>query len=418
MKKLVFLFIILISNPLLSQLQREVLYRLEPNEIVYENEYTALISLDNTKKFSVLIRDTLSNKYRLVFNGKTVGSYTGNKWGPDATIKSIDLNKPNGYSYITYRGKHRDINIEGKKINNLENGSFVSWYWNDQNNDYYYNLLGERYLNKSGKTYSVEGKKQYATNKNDILWVSKYEYSYQPEYNIFRESQLYLNSDFLGEFDLIKSRSGILWNLDESGYAFCYTQNDANYISFNGSVSRLRPDNRILADFKITGNDYYFVLDDGLYKNDVLAQNFNTEMSEWAVNTKGDVLYTDGENLYLNSLLVEQNQGATNIRDLSIDNSGNISYTYSSKECSHCYFEVINQNEKEYLDYGISGGAELSSTDGNHHLKSKWNYDYVVIDGAPCGNAPALAAWYDSKNNCFYWNSFENNELVFYQFKL
>ncbi|MBT5932405.1 MAG: hypothetical protein HOH34_03605, partial [Flavobacteriales bacterium] len=67
MKKLVFLFIILISNPLLSQLQREVLYRLEPNEIVYENEYTALISLDNTKKFSVLIRDTLSNKYRLVF---------------------------------------------------------------------------------------------------------------------------------------------------------------------------------------------------------------------------------------------------------------------------------------------------------------------------------------------------------------
>ena len=136
------------------------------------------------------------------------------------------------------------------------------------------------------------------------------------------------------------------------------------------------------------------------------------------VNTKGDVLYTDGENLYLNSLLVEQNHGATYIRDLSIDNSGNLSYTYSSKECSHCYFEVINQNEKEYTSYRIYGGAELSSTDGNHHLKSKWNYDYVVIDGAPCGNAPALAAWYDSKKNCFYWNSFENNELVFYQFKL
>lgn len=343
--------------------------------------------------------------------GKQSGILPEINGGPYANIKSIDLNKPNGYSHITYREKlrDRDINIEGKKINNLENGSFVSWYDNDQNNDYNYNLLGERYLNKNGKNFSLEGKGDYLIHGQDILWVKNYDE--------VRGAQVYWNLEFLGEFDLI-SDNGIFWKIDDNGYAFCYKQNDICYINFNGSVSRMSSDYRSWFDFKIVGDDYYFIIDTDIYKNDILVQPFNNNISDWDANSKGDILYTDGENLYLNSLLVEQNHRATFIRDLSIDNSGNLSYTYSSKECSHCYFEVINQNEKEYTSYRIYGGAELSSTDGNHHLKSKWNYDYVVIDGAPCGNAPALAAWYDSKKNCFYWNSFENNELVFYQFKL
>jgi len=413
MKNLVFLFAVLISNGLFSQLKREVIYRLNAHEVVYENEYTVLISMDNSRKFSAMIKDTLRNSYRLVFNGNTVGTFPANDYGyPLATVKNIDLNKPQGYSHITYREKLRDINIEGKKINNLENAYFVSYDDNSQNNDYCYNLLGEVYLNKNGNSFSIEGKKFYKIHGENVLWIEDYEWVY-PRYS---NASLWWNSNFLGVFNIRGGDYDPLIHVDENGYAFVFSKNNEDYINFNGNVSRLR--SKIIDNLKIVGDDYYFMLDNGLYKNNVLVQDFNMDVSEWAVNTRGDVLYTNGQNLYLNALLIEQNQTVSWIRQISIDNSGNISYTYDSKDCSHCYFEVINQNEKEYTSYRISGGAEINSTDGNHELKSKWNYDYVVIDGAPYGNSPALTAWFDNKNKCFYWNSFENNELVLYQFKL
>jgi hypothetical protein len=406
MKFLAVLFFTLFLFGFNAQLKREVLFRLQPNEVLFQNEYTVMIALDGTKKFSALIKDTLTNNYRLVFNGNTVGRFTGTTGWPLANIQSIDLNKPNGYSYITYRGKQLgDINIEGKKINNLENASFVaSGSHNNQNNDYYYRLLGERYLNKNGKSFSIQDKINYQIHGSDIFWIKGWDK--------VSGHKVYWNSNFLGTFHL-KWCKGMI---DENGYAFCYRQNDVCYINFNGSVSRISSDCRSWHDCKIVGNDYYFIIDTDIYKNDTLVHTFNNNISDWDVNSKGDILYTDGENLYLNSLLVEQNHGATFIRNLSVDNSGNISYTYDSKECSHCYFEVINQNEKEYTSYRIWGGAEIGSTDGEHHLKSKWNYDYVVIDGAPYGSSPALTAWFDEKKKCFYWNSFEKNELVFYQF--
>lgn len=413
MKFLAVLFFTLFLFGFNAQLKREVLFRLQPNEVLFQNEYTSMIASDGTKKFSALVRDTMNNSYRLIFNGKTIERFSGNEYGPNTTIKSIDLNKSNGYSYITYGKNSNNLNIEGKKIPNLEGSYFVGGYYNDQNNDYYYSLLGERYLTQNGKAYNIQGKKEYKIFGENILWIEDYKW----ESALYSNARLHWNTSFLGIFNIRRGGDyNPIINVDENGYAFCYTQNDANYISFNGSVSRIRSDSRIWNDFKIVGKDYFFILENGLYKNDVLVQNFNMNIRDWDVNTKGDVLYTDGESIYLNSLLIEQNNKVSSITDINIDNNGNVSYTYFSPQYYGCYFEVKNQTEKRFSSYLINAGAELSSVDGVHHLKSKWNYDYVVIDGTPYGNSPALTAWFDEKKKCFYWNSFEKNELVLYQF--
>ena len=61
---------------------------------------------------------------------------------------------------------------------------------------------------------------------------------------------------------------------------------------------------------------------------------------------------------------------------------------------------------------------EIKSTNNKHVLITDIKYNYVIVDGRSFGSTPAIKAWYDETRNAFIWNSWENKELVTYEFKL
>lgn len=99
------------------------------------------------------------------------------------------------------------------------------------------------------------------------------------------------------------------------------------------------------------------------------------------------------------------------------------------------YFYEFTKEGGYAFDYD-KDGAEYWSKDGvvsksprndswmvdleknGHNFYSKFEYDYVVIDGVRIGNSAALQARYDEAKNAFVWLSLEGQELVVYEYRL
>ena len=60
----------------------------------------------------------------------------------------------------------------------------------------------------------------------------------------------------------------------------------------------------------------------------------------------------------------------------------------------------------------------LSMDTDEHSFYSKYDYDYVVIDGQRMGNSAAFDCRYDTDKNTFVWYCIEGRELVIYEYAL
>lgn len=80
---------------------------------------------------------------------------------------------------------------------------------------------------------------------------------------------------------------------------------------------------------------------------------------------------------------------------------------------------VVFWNKDGVVRKSDNNGCWMVDLEKNgHNFYSKFEYDYVVIDGVRIGNSAALQARYDEAKNAFVWLSLEGQELVVYEYRL
>ena len=78
--------------------------------------------------------------------------------------------------------------------------------------------------------------------------------------------------------------------------------------------------------------------------------------------------------------------------------------------------EEVYSSEKGYYIFAYE--FSLQDESKKHSFFAKWDYDYILIDGKKYNYHCPVDAFYDNKSNSFKWVSFENNQIVMYNYSL
>lgn len=400
--------------------KREVIFTMNPNEVIFQDEYFAY-NYFGQNRFACILRDTITDKYTFVFNGKRVLSST-----EMIGVNYLNLNETNGYAVHYYSNgvdyNNITLNIRGTVYENVddwyadENYENISYTTEKQDGyymhyrgmtdgpfekiefnkdyDYTYLLAGKWWGHRNGKNelmpedtsnkiYTayedgkyylyVNGTKSQAYDSYIHLYTTKsgkYAYTYENSTNKKNE-RTYVNINgtetiiYGNILDLI---------LNESGkYLYSYRENGKWYININGSVSQSYDDVGRL----------YLLTESGKY-----AYTY-TKNQKIYVNINGNTV-SGGYSLVWSLLLAESGKYAyyhqinggkycVNINGIVSQSYDGVSDLYLTKSGKYAY--IYQNNGKWYVNINgiVSQGYDEITNDNGYlfHLYESGKYAYV-----------------------------------------
>ncbi|MDR0745179.1 MAG: hypothetical protein LBF17_01635 [Mediterranea sp.] len=443
------LVVVLATSAFGQPSKREVVFTMNANEVIYENEY-ALFQTFNQNRFACVTHDTVTKEFTFVFNGERIRTALGNgnmfddDWhlyyaNPGEAKGYVFTYRENGRWYINYHGVieggfdevycenpfyeriytpgkgydylyklayrwYASRNGENRKIGFVEkmgedgrqrlniNGVIVGPYGSVSNVTltengkyaYCYKENGKHYVNVNG--FTVGGPYQHDINGLALARDGKYAFGYSNDEKWY-EVYVNVNGSTVGgpyEYDI----SGL--TLAENGeYAYSYRNNGKYYVNVNG--------------FTVGGPYEYDISGLTLIESGKYAYSYRNN-EKYYVNVNGSTIGGPYEH---------------DISGLTFTESGKYSYRFYENKRHYINRNGVVAEERSHLvfDNGY-GDLDLTSKDDGHSFSSSYEYDYVVIDGRPYGQSPAIEAWYDESKNAFVWSAVENRELVVYEYKL
>jgi hypothetical protein len=400
--------------------KREVVFTLNANEVIYENEYTLFQTL-NQNRFACMTWNTITNEYTFVFNGEKIkiapedGNYYSYTWhlyyvNPDETKGYVFTYEENGEWYVNCRGVVDGgfDEIRCEHTYSYENDLCIS----EKDYDYLYKLADRWYASKNGKNKKINfietiykgGRRYISVNGSTVS--GPYEYGdiqgyaltesgkYAYFYGDHGRSYINVNGRTVDEpyHWWHSSRSNL--TLTESGkYAYFYGDNGERYLNVNGSI--------------VGGPYEYYIIIENLTL---------TESGKYAYS------YEDNDKCYVNVNGTTIGGPYTYVSGIILAEDGKYSYRfYKDRKCYTNTNGVVTEerdnqflSSQDYRDHAL----DLTTKDGEHSFYSSYEYEFVVIDGRPHGKSPAIEAWYDESKNAFIWNAVEGLELVVYEYTL
>jgi hypothetical protein len=439
-KKMIILLLVLAATTALVQPAaaqanpaRKVLFTLNPGEVIYQTEYFASASL-NGYKFAAVLRNTQTDEYTFVFNGKRV--FTGG-----IGIPYINPNEENGYIY--------QYELAGQGFTNYK-GKVMRLYLLDYDNGNFTYLFGASYYARiNDKTW---GPYKYVWSFS-VADNGSFGFAYKD--NDGKEYAL-INDKTWGPYE----RAGVVSVTDNGSFGFAYRDNDWKaYARINDKTWGPYKD---VGSVSVTDNGSFgFAYRDNDYKwyaliNDKTWGPYN-DVRDVSVAGNGNFgfAYEDNDGNYY-ARINDKTWGPYNyVRHVSVAGNGNFGFDYRDNDGKY-YARINDKTWGPYKDvssvsvagngnFGFSYGSEdgywyrningkeaaepiepfrgaystsATSSDGQHDFYSGLNYEYVVIDGRKVGRSPALRVWYNKQSHSFVWNSIEERELVVYEYKL
>ncbi len=451
---------------------RNVLYTFTRNEIMACGEHHIIQHQLDRYRFAFLVKDTVTEKHTLIFNGKRIPLY--GDWGYTLwSMGYLNVNEPDGYIIMDSDEKGYYVNRRGQKEGPYEWARWEEDY-DSSNPDmiYHYVLAGRVYDNINGRVRKSQGifvmmssgddsDTRYISVNGKLDQVSGYgrlivrgnHYAYINNKGIlyFNGRMIYTVSNIKGAAINKKGDYAYYYNMEQQIPARYYIGkngvklNEEAYLGINDLY--LTEDGEVAYAYRkgncwsvhipgveeSTGYDYvenFIYLESGNY-----AYTYRKD-GKYYVRIKGQT---------------DKGPYDNRCRDLRINEKGQFIYGYQLNELNHNFFVKINNNEYGPFDYvtniklseegcysfsfekaskcytnnngtitQVDDGSyiDIDSDDGNHSFYSDYTYDYVVIDGQRVGHSPAIKGWYDKDKHAFVWNSIEGNELVAYEYKL
>ena len=248
----------------------------------------------------------------------------------------------------------------------------------------------------------------------------------------------YFNGTISEPFDNDNERNNVHLTLEN--YIYTFRKDKKKYININGKQYDLfdgaisyNADAGILKNkgvfytYEKNKKKYFFIdgksygpYDDFLYSSIIVHDN-----------GKFAFIYQNGKECIAN-INGQTSVGYINVRSLSFYADGTFRYYFEKKD-GWVYENnngQISKTENRRIKYSVGTDVgrrlfdisedkyEIKSTNNKHVLITDIKYNYVIVDGRSFGSTPAIKAWYDETRNAFIWNSWENKELVTYEFKL
>ena len=302
------------SNLITAQkLDKEVVYTLQVNEIVYYGEYFAHL-YTTEKGFAVVVEDTIKSEHHLVLNGKKVAS------GEYISGMQVDFMKPEDFAVITYaQDQFFFFNKNGKY------GPYSDYKYINENDSYFGVMKGEQWfiIHKDNELGPFEDVDVYTDNM-------PYDYKYKKGGEWYAVS----GGKTIGPFE--KENSFKINDADYSMYISKGTEEN-NWMNINGVTIGPYKSNR----YGDTYEHYYFDMsENGKYVY------FSSPSSD------GEYVYINGQNESLRALLKEATGKsytfASGIRP-KVANSGAYIYGIEAKVNSGATAEIyINANGQFY----------------------------------------------------------------------
>lgn len=361
---LILLACLFLSNMSFALPTKKVLVSLKPNERLMLGEYTSNFYAD-TYNFMCLLYDSETGKKTIIYNG--IRKITAN----DIDFYYIDLDDFNKsiYEYTTDNGKY--IHIENEICGPYEK---IEYYadcckkaipiWGDINTGYF---------NRNEFSFTQMGEEYIHYNDGTIYKIGSFK-------------SHYMSPNKMHECVVDISRRMV-------------TIDNINYVLPIPVDVELYDSNPQICLFD-DGTCYYqhYFKNDGAYQG-VTAFGFYITPSEVkAIDTDVEVFDLDTHKI----------KALGNIQDYNeYDDPHNFCY-YLPKE--------VYLPEKGYYIFGWE--FSLQDESRKHSLFAKWDYDYILIDGKKYNYHCPVDAFYDNKSNSFKWVSFENNQIVMYNYSL
>jgi hypothetical protein len=429
--------------------KREVVFTMNANEVIYENEYT-LFQTFTSNRFACMTHDTITDKYTFVFNGQRIrmAAESGHIHDEDWHLHSVNPLEAAGYVF-TYRDEGRwYINYHGLVHGGYDDVCYGPYYTEGRSElytpereyDYLYKLAGKWYAVRNGKNKRIDFIERI--HKDDGYYVNingttigpygvvtglaltkngKYAYYYWDS----GKWHVNINGSTVNEFD--DDYYNYTVALTGSGkYAYMYRNNDKWCININGSVV-VEPYVDVNGLTLIESGKYaYYYWDNGKWYVNVDGSVVGGPYDRWAYDLKlagnGKYAYSYGNDgkWYVNVDGSVVGGPYNVVTGLAFTKGGK--YSYRFLEDRKWYMNtngVITDSQSPCIRFWYSNGdLTLTSEDGNHSFDSSYEYEHVLIDGRPCGQSPAIEARYDESKNAFVWNAIEGRELVVYEYAL
>ncbi len=298
----------------------------------------------------------------------------------------------------TIENKHHYNKISGVDIYPpLISDSTLDWDYDTRNQD-----VACVFVKNGNKYFYFNGTiSEPFDNDNESNYVHLTSENYI--YTFRKDKKKYININGK-QYDLFdgairyNANAGILKN---KGVFYTYEKNKKQYFFIDGK--NYGPYDDFVYNSIIVHDNGKFAF---IYQNgkDCIA-NINGQTSVGYLNLYSLSFYSDGTFRYYfekkDGWVYENNNGQISKTENRIANN-----PWSGTDVGRRLFDI---SADKY---------EIKSTNNKHVLITDIKYNYVIVDGRSFGSTPAIKAWYDETRNAFIWNSWENKELVTYEFKL
>jgi hypothetical protein len=388
--------------------QREVVFTLNANEVIYKNEY-ALFQTLNQNRFACITHDTITNKYTFVFNGQRIKTVSEIRKDYIDCIDYVNPGEAKGYAFSYKENGKWYINYHG-----VVDGGFENMRWEDdydvrtseRDYDYLYKLVGSWYTSKNGKKKRanvierIYKDGQYYVNVDgstvggpyddidDYTFTEsgKYTYSYKDNDKYY----VNINGSIVGgPYDDIDD-----YTFTESGkYAYSYKDNDEYYVNINGSIVGEPYDYIHYLTFTESGKYAYRYADNGKYYVNIngsivgrLSDDYNPYIGYIRLTESGKYAYEyeDNDKYYVNINGSIVGGPYDDIDYLTLTESGKYAYRYKENDNDKWYVNVngstVGGSYDEYIyDLRLTESGKYAY---KYKDNGKW---YANINGSTVG---------------------------------
>ncbi len=354
-----------------EKLKKTVLYTLERNEIIYNNEQ--YIDFEGSlNHFACVVSDTINNKQKFIVNGECLAE------GKSIYVSHIDLDDPTKCIYM--------YGIDGDYL------EYISI-----DNELYGPYEGVMYLADPWRWADYKGPNMLGLDKPYRLgWKYKNMFAF---YN--------MGQDFLFDNGKISPMPNKYYEYKDGKHEWyvhkIHDDVDSRGISSNGEYkikligNRLEGQNLnfVLPFTPDKDNQTLYVFDNG---NAVIGLR-ETKGSSWDWHSYFANLKTGKIHKIEDTECIDYQHG------ILVNNPSSWTRQFERKDAT--------------IDWDVESNAICIQDPSLQHLMiSNLRYPYVLIDNQKIGKGCALNATYDKNTNSFVWQAFEDNSIVLYEYRL
>ena len=329
-------------------------------------------------------------------------SYTNGKIEMIESPYEIPERSYGGTWSTTIENKHHYHEIRGVDISPpLISDSTLDWDCDTRNQD-----VACVFVKNGNKYFYFNGTiSEPFDNDNESNYVHLTSENYIYTFRKDKKKYININGKQYDLFDGAISYNADAGILKNKGVFYTYEKNKKQYFFIDGK--NYGPYDYFVYNSIIVHDNGKFAF---IYKNgkDCIA-NINGQTSVGYLNLYSLSFYSDGTFRYY----FEKKDGW-----VYENNNGQISKTENRRVNIPSWWSPSGTEVGRRLFHGSADKYEIKSNNNKHVLITDIKYNYVIVDGRSFGSTPAIKAWYDETRNAFIWNSWENKELVTYEFKL